>query len=50
MDIREDFRREGWEKSRQEVVVNMLREKADIAFISKSYRLPCKRDQKTQKK
>ena len=35
MDIREDFRREGWEKSRQEVIVNMLREKADIAFISK---------------
>ena len=39
MDIKEEIRLEGrWEgrqEGRQEVIRNMLREKADLAFISK---------------
>ena len=52
MDIREEIRmegriegrQEGWQKGRQEglqaVVQNMLKEKADLAFISKVTGLP----------
>ncbi|MDE0517932.1 MAG: hypothetical protein OXH36_00025 [Bdellovibrionales bacterium] len=43
MDIRDYFReegrqegrQEGWQEGRQQVVLNMLKEKSDIAFISK---------------
>lgn len=32
---RQEGRQEGWQKGRQEVILKMLKEKADIAFISK---------------
>ena len=35
MDIREHIKEKGRWEGRQEVVLNMLKEKADISFISK---------------
>ena len=46
MDVRENIRQEGRQEGRQErdkeVILNMLKEKADISFISKVTGLPTK--------
>ena len=57
MDIREDFRREGWEKGmqqgwqkgRQEVVSNMLKKNTDVSFISEVTGMPIKEIKKLKK-
>ena len=33
--LKEEGRQEGWQKGRQEVILKMLKEKAEISFIAK---------------